>query len=174
MKIRPEQLLALRSSREAQVAPWDAAAADEEPEPAVTAPPPEPWAVAYAHPNPDGERKRCDNCFLWERPTGAASAGEPGRCAAHPEEIPVSAEHVCGYHVFGDPQGERLRIPRTLDPAGSGLEFVEGGVSCDRCRWYQGTTESSGRCLAVAGYDGGPAPVEALGCCSRFEQLRRV
>jgi hypothetical protein len=123
---------------------------------------PKPWGVLYARPNPDGNRKACGNCFMWAKTE---------RCWIHAPGLKVPADAVCGYHVFGPPSDARpeIELLAPVDPAYSGLEVVEGGTSCDVCRYYETETPSSGRCHAVRDDVGAFAEVEAMGCCARFE-----
>lgn len=123
-----------------------------------------PAHVLYARPNPDSSRKQCANCILWQ------SAGE--QCQIHDADVMAPADAVCGYHVFGQPDGALNRT--NMDPVPpelSGLEQVPGGSSCDRCVFFdaQGTTQ--GICMALNDPDVPEAHpvVEALGCCCRFE-----
>jgi hypothetical protein len=119
------------------------------------------WGVLYAHPNPDGNRKRCDNCFMWARSE---------QCWIHSPAVKVPASAVCGYHVFGPPSDTRPDIPllAPVEPGLSGLMDV-GGTSCDACRWYESELAASGKCYAVLDDAGKLATVEAMGCCARFE-----
>lgn len=109
---------------------------------------PQLWGVLYAHPNRNGERKRCSNCrFFGNTPTG---------CDIF--TVGVTEEMVCGYHV-----------EEMADPEVSGLETVPEGTSCDTCKFYRPQDRMAGVCTAVVGENGGPAPVEAMGCCARWE-----
>jgi hypothetical protein len=117
---------------------------------------PGPAGVLYAPPNKDDSRKSCGNCFMW--------SGDK-RCLIHDRDLEVSADSVCGYHVFGKPLKKWVdRGIQALDPALTGLEKVPGGTSCDLCMWFE-----KGLCLAVRGPDGNPAKVQAKGCCARWE-----
>ena len=95
-------------------------AGSDGPEPA---PLPRAWGVLYAEPNPDGSRKLCQNCFMW-------SADD--RCSIHDKDLKVTAEMICGYHVYGAPMEERVFHP--------GLEPVEPRQTVE-CR----VTEAKGR-----------------------------
>lgn len=127
----------------------------------MTAPLPQLWGVLYAGPNGNGERKSCSNCMFFSQgssPAGALLGTKATNCQVLP--VRVTPDQVCGYHV---PAGEKA------DPDLAGLEKVPGGTSCDRCRYYNPETDTSGHCEAVEGEDGGPAAVEGLGCCGRWE-----
>lgn len=114
---------------------------------------PQLWGVLYAAPNANGERKACSNCrfFEGESPARALLGSGGTKCEILP--VPVSPEMVCGYHI------EQL-----ADPGLAGLETVPGGTSCDTCAYY-----NEGLCMATEGEDGGPAQVEPMGCCARWE-----
>lgn len=122
-------------------------------------PAPAPWGVLYAAPGPGGARKKCGNCMMFVR---------EGSCAIHERRVPVSTEHVCGYHVHGQPMDKWMDHPGIVPvkPETSGLERIRGGTSCDTCRYY-----SSRLCLAVAGLSGKPpAKVHPRGCCARWDR----
>jgi hypothetical protein len=108
---------------------------------------PEPWGVVYTPPNPDASRKSCGNCMMWVD------------------------DDVCGYHIYGEPMAEWMGHPgmQPVQQEYSGLETVEGGTSCDSCRYYDGD-EVEGTCRAVI-IPGSLAPVQALGCCARWESV---
>ncbi len=117
--------------------------------------------VVYTPPNPDGSRKLCNNCCLYVRPAF--------RCILHAKSQVVIPHAVCGYHVFGrvleaQPAGF---LALALTPQQSGL-IPTTGTSCDRCVWYEPTRGKAGGVCHGAQEDGEPAPVEALGCCSRW------
>lgn len=129
------------------------------------APLPQKWGVVYAHPNADGSRKRCLNCVLWTPEAG-------GRCIIHDPNLQVTGTMVCGYHVFGDPQPQWSDLPgiQPVDPKNSGLDEVGEGTSCDSCVFYEARSRYVGSCHAVAKpNDRPPAPVDAMGCCARWE-----
>ena len=117
---------------------------------------PEPSGVLYTNPNPDGSRKNCKNCVMF--------ASKAEQCYIFAPDKTITADMVCGYHVYGKPlEVFEKRIP--MDPVVTdlaGLEVVKGGTSCDNCVAYR-----DGECLAVY-KDGKPAKVEALGCCARW------
>ena len=124
---------------------------------------PQLWGVLYSQPNSDGQRKMCANCrFFGSSPPAASAAGalmgqgqQGSTCQILP--VPVTPESVCGYH-----------IEQMADPELAGLESVPGGTSCDTCRFYEPESPEAGHCTAVE-EGGGPAPVEALGCCAMWE-----
>lgn len=139
----------------------EAGAAAEENAP-VQAALPEPWGVVYTPPNPDASRKSCGNCMMWV---------ETEQCAIHDPELGILDDDVCGYHIYGEPMAEWMDHPgmQPVQPEHSGLETVEGGTSCDNCRYYNGD-EVEGVCQAVAAPGSlEPAPVQSLGCCARWE-----
>lgn len=150
MPIDPSQLLALVEEKKGGARPY-----------------PPPWGVLLARPNPDGSRKQCSNCPMW------ASKGK--QCSIHAPEVTVTADHVCGYHVYGPPMDQHPSHPgmQPVDPTFSGLEQVPGGTSCDICRWYESSDGERGWCHVVAeeGTDRPPTPVEALMCCARWEAM---
>jgi hypothetical protein len=122
---------------------------------------PAPWGVLYAGPNPDGSRKKCDNCFMFLH--------DKKRCVIHDKDLYVSDEHVCGYHVYGKPLANWMQQfydhISPVDPNTSGLVRTVDGSSCDICARYK-----SGWCFAVAERDDSDPPVrvEPLGCCARW------
>lgn len=148
MAVRPEQLALLVEGRTGTRSPPVAY--------------PGPAGVLYAPPNADGSRKSCANCCLW--------AEKDGECLVHPRGLKVSADAVCGYHVFGEPQlfASAIVRPEGIDPKLSGLEEVPGGTSCDLCKYF----DDRGLCRAVSDPKTGapPAKVEPLGCCARWER----
>jgi len=91
---------------------------------------------------------------------------EENACVIHSRELEVTGDHICGYHVFGEPIPEWMDHPgmQPVDPANSGLELVEGGTHCGNCKYY-----AEGKCAAVVGEDGVPADVAEYGCCARWE-----
>ena len=130
------------------------------------APRPDLGQVLYTPPNPDGSIKYCQNCILW------CSSDE--NCVIHNPDVVAPADAVCGYHVFGEPNPGAYVMHNGIQyvtPELSGLVQVVGGTSCSRCRYYNARTTTSGRCSAVR-YDATDvdAPVEALGCCARWEE----
>lgn len=149
MAIEPRKLMAMIGERQGR----------------PSAPLPAAWGVLYAAPNPDGSRKQCANCPMW------ASSGE--QCSIHDPEVEVTADHVCGYHVFGPPMDQHPvhHGMQFVDPGNSGLERIEGGTSCDTCRWYEESVPDSGWCYAVADQESmaPPTSVGRLGCCARWE-----
>lgn len=122
-------------------------------------PAPKPWGVCYAGPSPGGQRKRCGTCMMFVL---------EGSCAIHPRRTTVTPDHICGYHVHGQPMKKWMDHPgiQPLKVTESGLELVKGGTSCDVCRYY-----AVGVCLVVAGASGKPpAKVHPRGCCARWEK----
>jgi len=139
----------------------------------------------YSPPNPDMTRKRCANCVFWLGGMGPAGAegGEGGEgarggreaCFLHEENVIVTADMICGYHVFGVSLGASVLPIRenlqAVTPELSGLEQVPDGTSCDNCRNYTPTPgHPSGLCQALyepdstAEYPVHPV-VQNLGCC---------
>lgn len=126
---------------------------------------PKPWGVLYTRPNPDNSRKKCENCMMWIR--------NLKQCEIHASNIMVTADHVCGYHVFGKPHNDRMHHDdnvalQPVDPATSGLELVKGGTSCDNCEYFNRIDKSKGKCKVVQ-IDGEHAIVDAKGCCARWD-----
>ena len=116
--------------------------------------------VLYAHSNPDASRKSCSNCMLWIR---------TNQCAIHAQHIEILPEAICGYHVYGQPLDEYPNQGQDpVEPELSGLTIVAAGTSCDTCRWYE-PRGAGGLCNAVIDETGSRARVEALGCCTRWE-----
>lgn len=133
---------------------------------------PKTWGVLYAHPNPDGSRKKCDNCMMF-------ISGEK-QCEIHDINIVVTKEDVCGYHVYGKTHPKRMHKPdnvhlQAVDPKHSGLAKVPGGTSCGTCEYFKNSKNGKGTCIVVqegVGEDestGKLATVEALGCCARWK-----
>lgn len=127
-------------------------------------------ATLYTGANPDRTRKLCENCMFW---LGA----ERAECFLHDAAVTTTAEHVCGYHIFGAPQPElRRENAAPLDPTTSGLDLVPGGTSCGNCSSFQiGKGEQYGTCRALYDADtldddGDPAHplVDAMGCCGAW------
>lgn len=127
---------------------------------------PTPGDVLYVEPNPDRTRKTCANCFLW-RSTNQT-------CAIHDPSVVVVADMICGYHVYGQPQEADLVLSslQVVSPSNSGLEHVAGGTSCDNCKHYRPSAQTSGHCVAVADPDDQDVDVlvDALGCCARWRE----
>ncbi len=121
--------------------------------------------VLYAPPNPDGSRKKCENCAHWYA---------KNECLIMAPSVVVPGDAICGYHVFGAPDkiGERSAGLEPVLPENAGFEQTEDGTSCDLCKFYDaGKGAKSGKCRAVADPDGGSALVQALGCCARWRPL---
>ena len=121
--------------------------------------------VLYSPPNPDGSVKMCQNCILW--------CASDENCVIHNPDVVAPADAVCGYHVYGEPIPGAYVMHNGIQyvtPELSGLVQVEGGTSCQRCRYYNATSSTEGTCAAVR-YDHteADAPVQALGCCTRWE-----
>ncbi len=125
---------------------------------------PTPSEVLYSAPNPNGTRKACINCVLYIPRTRV--------CAIHAANVGVHPNAVCGYHVFGEPNGNTLKRVNMLpvDPKTSGLVRTTGGTSCDSCAHYTPMGQTQGVCDAVRGFDAEEpqAHVESLGCCARW------
>lgn len=120
---------------------------------------PEAWGVLYANPNPDDSRKQCINCMMWSR---------DDRCSIHEDSVEVTEDHVCGYHVYGEPMDERMDHPgmAAVTSELSGLTLIPGGTSCDICRLY--FAEEGNKCLGAVGSDGNLLDVQPKGCCARW------
>lgn len=110
------------------------------------APLPQLWGVLYAPPNANGQRKACANCMLKDNAQATICKIVRGK---------ISPEMVCGYHV----------AEGGVKAVDAGLETVQGGTSCDRCKYFD-----DGECEAVLGNDGNHAKVNAKGCCARWER----
>jgi len=151
MALKPRHLLVLAGQGDKQ---------DDENKP--RAPLPEAWGVLYAPANPDASRKACENCAMFQ---------PPRICAIHSADVEVGLDFVCGYHVYGQPNSMPmgLALGAGVEPEYSGLVLVTGGTSCDICKYYEPLSPKRGVCSAVVTPEGVPAPVEALGCCSRWE-----
>lgn len=112
---------------------------------------PQLWGVLYAPPNADGQRKACANC----------QHADPEVKKCEIVDAPIAPAMVCGYHVE---RGHQVSAEL------SGLETVDGGTSCDLCRFfYPLHLDGRGACAAVEGTEGGPAAVDAKGCCARWQ-----
>ncbi|MBD3291595.1 MAG: hypothetical protein GF393_01615 [Armatimonadia bacterium] len=134
----------------------------------MESPRPFPFGVLYADPNPDGSRKSCTNCALWD---GDARQ----TCMIFDLNVVVTGEMVCGYHVFGarrhpgpDLDAHRVSMDPVV-PEQAGLETVPGGTSCDVCHFYDAGT---GRCHLVADPEDPKrdALVDPLGCCAAWRR----
>lgn len=129
-------------------------------------PKPKAWGVVYAEPNPNGSRKRCENCIMWTRAEG-------GRCVIHARSLRIRAEDVCGYHVFGVPLKKWMDHPgiKPVNPVYSGLTTDVGkGTSCDWCKWYDRKDERHGLCQVVDQEGSTKSqPVLAMACCAAWE-----
>ena len=129
---------------------------------------PQLWGVLYASPNVNGEPKSCANCRFQEN----------GATECTVVASPITPDMVCGYHIE---EGQ------LADPELSGLETVPGGTSCSSCAYYmsagpvhllqQGAmgglgmgAPQGGTCSATEGEHGGPAKVDPMGCCARWEE----
>lgn len=130
---------------------------------------PKPWGVLYAHPNPDGSRKKCENCFLWIK--------NLNQCEVHAKNITVTKDHICGWHVHGPTHNGRMfKDLQYLDPKLSGLELVKEGTSCNTCEYYKKVNAEKGLCKAVQEQTadgkstGKQATVDGFGCCCRWEK----
>lgn len=120
--------------------------------------------VAYQGPDSNGQPKMCQTCCLY-------LGEETSRCAIHAADSYIEPNAVCSYYVFGEPTPKlRLNVVDFLEPETSGLVETSRGASCGACRWYSAQGKKSGLCAAVMADEGGPAVVEALGCCSRWEE----
>jgi hypothetical protein len=129
---------------------------------------PTPVEVLYLPPNPDGSRKLCKNCYIWVKNTE--------RCVIHASDKKIAAGAVCSYHVYGKPitseTAKGFKNVEPVDPSLSGLMTVDGGTSCDVCKFYIEESDDTGTCKAVADPKDQEkdAGVDALGCCSRWDQ----
>ncbi len=112
------------------------------------------------------------NCMMW--------ISKDQQCEIHAENIMVTKDHDCGYHVFGKPHPKRMHKADgvhldPVDPKHSGLAKVPGGSVCGNCEYYKKKDAKSGICQVVqigvgeSGSIGKLAPVEAMGCCARWE-----
>lgn len=126
-----------------------------------TAPPPELDEVLYVEPAPGGERRNCSNCVLW--------APLMEQCSIHGSGVEATADHVCGYHVFGSPTKEwkDLKGLQPVSPKFSGLILAKGGTACENCQHFTPMEEEDGICAAVYKKKR-PAHVHPKGCCARW------
>lgn len=117
---------------------------------------PSPPEVLYAPPNPDGSRKRCENCFAWVK--------GKNRCLYFKSDVSVKKDDICNLHVYGRPRTEWIDHGiDPLTPKSVGLvKAVDDGTSCDTCKYFD-----YGYCKAVE-VDGKSAKVDKLGCCARW------
>jgi hypothetical protein len=125
---------------------------------------PTPDQVLYSQANPDGTRKMCRNCVLW--------LSDQRQCVVHGPDLPVAQDAWCPRHTFGTPQAT-AQFPVDMDPADpatSGLQRSEGGVSCDRCEYFSPMKQLSGTCRAIKGFEPEEQNfvVAALAACSRW------
>lgn len=131
------------------------------------APLPAPDGALYRHPNPDGSRKRCENCFMFV-PSEQA-------CIIHFRDQKVESTDICGYHIFGQPMDKWMDHPgmQPVTPDISGLRRVGGGAVCASCRFYRDQGNGMGLCYGVSKPDDRkpPQPVELMGWCARFENM---
>lgn len=125
---------------------------------------PQAWGILYAAPNPDDSRKQCLNCMMW--------ASEQNRCQIHEEGEEVTADHICGYHVYGTPMPERMEHEgmTAVPPELSGLDLVEGGTSCDICAYVL----EGELCSVAVGTDGKLLAINSKGCCARWDRGSEV
>lgn len=115
--------------------------------------------LLYAPPNPDKTTKSCQNCVQW--------LASDQQCGIHSPAVAAPPDGICGYHVWGEPDGGSARARGKImwvEVQDSGLEQVPGGASCSTCAWLRGST-----CAAARDEHGGAAQVEQLGCCVRWE-----
>ena len=133
----------------------------EEREEYEEAPRPAPWGALYVKPMESKENRHCDNCMMWSK---------DDRCAIHAEDQEVKHDDICGYHVVGKPMDKRMEHEgmEAVDPEYSGLDNVPDGTACDNCKWYEAHGENMGLCHALEA-GGTHAPVQAKGCCARWE-----
>lgn len=128
------------------------------------APRPTPGQVLYAPPNPDRSRKMCQNCMLWH--------ASDQQCVVHTRDFIAAPSGVCGYHLFGRPDGNSGYGGAFGDLSADQTGYVEtqAGTSCDLCVNYVLGPAGQGTCRAVRELDGDmDAVVAALGCCTLWE-----
>lgn len=138
---------------------------------------PETWAVLYVKPMKGKfvkQGRRCDNCFMWVKPTN--------RCVIHSPDLEIAGSDVCGYHVAGNPIEDTERAAELfadiepVDPENSGLEndVPSEGTMCGNCIAYSPSEKDRGHCNAVTtNNDKLPLlkqPVSFYGCCARWEK----
>lgn len=126
-----------------------------------TALPPELGEVLYVPPAPGGEHRNCQNCILWS-PLLV-------QCSIHENTVEVTADHVCGYHIFGAPskQWKDMKGLQPVNPKFSGLTLVKGGTACENCQHFKSLEDEDGLCVAVMKKKR-PAHVHPKGCCTRW------
>lgn len=122
---------------------------------------PEPGEALYVNPTPGGERRNCSNCILW--------APLLTQCSIHENTVEVTADHCCGYHIFGAPskQWKDMKGLQPVLPKFSGLVLAKGGTACDNCEHFTAIEEEDGVCAAVMKRKR-PAHVSPKGCCARW------
>lgn len=131
------------------------------------APLPAPDGALYRRPNPDGSRKSCRLCIMW--------VSEENKCVIHPKDVEVTADMVCGFHVYGEPIKKWMDHPgiQPVTPDLSGLQIVGAGAVCASCRFYEDGGNGAGLCWGVSKPEDRrpPQPVELMGWCSRYEGM---
>lgn len=132
------------------------------------APLPKPDGALYRHPNPDGSRKRCDNCVMW--------ISKEDRCSIHLPDQVVQGSAWCGYHIFGKPMEKSMPHEGSMQavtPDISGLRPAGPGVACASCLYYKDQGGGKGLCYGVSKPDDRrpPQPVELMGICARYEAM---
>jgi hypothetical protein len=123
--------------------------------------------VLYVDPAPGGEPRNCKNCVMW--------GSDTNQCSLMPPNVEATADHVCGYHVFGNPSKKKIQFDgiHPVNQKNSGFIVVKGGSSCQTCNWFSKEDEEDGVCLAVNKRKK-RAHVHPLGCCTRWKTKQVV
>ncbi len=133
-------------------------------------PRPTPASALYVAPMEgkyEGQGRKCSNCMMW--------ASEDAACVIHAREVHVTKNHVCGYHVQGDPvkTWKAHKNIQFVEPATSGLELVtDAGSKCSNCVAF--TKSSTCRKVADPTDPAKNAAVDAQGCCALWEGKEMV
>lgn len=133
-----------------------------------SAPPPLLADVLYVEPAPGGAHRACKNCFMFQPLLE--------HCAIHSSSVEISEEHVCGYHVFGQPskQWKDIKGLQVVNPKFSGLVRTKDGTACENCRYFTSIEEEEGVCAAVFRKEHSHAHVHPKGCCTRWTKREPV
>lgn len=125
-------------------------------------PPPLLADVLYVEPAPGGERRACKNCFMFQPLLE--------QCVIHSSSVEITEEHICGYHVLGQPskQWKDIKGLQAVNPKFSGLVLTKDGSACENCQYFTSIDEEEGVCAAVFKKEKLKAHVHPKGCCTRW------